>query len=209
MAEHYPTFTPEELANEIWKPCENSPFEISSIGRVRNNRTGVLRKQSFSRKGYPVITLWLDGKQNTYTIHRLVAIHFIGLPPIDRNQVNHKDGNKLNNRVDNLEWVNQQENMNHAKKLGLIASGDRSGHRKHPERFPRTFGDSNGMRLHPESVLRGESNGNSKLTDEVVKAIRREYIPRKVSQRTLAKKYNVSQRLILMILQGEIWQHVE
>jgi hypothetical protein len=209
MAGYNATFTPEQLQSEIWKPYLNWNFSVSSIGRVRNDRTGVIRKLSLTQKGYLVVTLWFQQKAYTVIVHRLVAELFIGAAPEGQNQVNHKDGDKTNNLTENLEWVDQQQNMNHAKSLGLIASGERSGRCRHPERFPRIYGDRNGMRTHPESVPRGESNGNSKLSDEKVKAIRREYASRKVSQRKLAIKYDVSQKLIMLIVNNQIWRHVQ
>ena len=57
-------------------------------------------------------------------IHRLVAQAFL---PNEKEQVNHKDGNKLNNHVDNLQWVTQSENMKHAYDTGLLVPYDRSG----------------------------------------------------------------------------------
>lgn len=63
-----------------------------------------------------------DGSQKSFFRHRLVMICFNKVPNYEKLQVNHKDGNKLNNKLDNLEWCTNQENRIHAVKLGLAAS---------------------------------------------------------------------------------------
>ncbi len=67
--------------------------------------------------GYAVIQLWKNDKARPFLIHRLVAEYFLESPP--KQTVNHKDGNKLNNSVDNLEWASYSENHNHAVANGL------------------------------------------------------------------------------------------
>ena len=71
--------------------------------------------------GYFALNLIKEGKSKTKYIHRLVAETFIDNPN-SKDEVNHKDGNKLNNRIDNLEWVTRAENMQHAYKHGLSKS---------------------------------------------------------------------------------------
>ncbi|EEY6051664.1 hypothetical protein HF455_003810 [Salmonella enterica subsp. enterica serovar Bareilly] len=67
--------------------------------------------------GYEVIQLWKNDKARPFLVHRLVAEYFLESPP--KQTVNHKDGNKLNNSVDNLEWASYSENHNHAVANGL------------------------------------------------------------------------------------------
>lgn len=69
-------------------------------------------------KGYLRITLLRNGVKKNYLVHRLVAEYFIPKDSI-RDKVNHKDGNKKNNYVENLEWCNNSENTKHAYRLGL------------------------------------------------------------------------------------------
>lgn len=76
-------------------------------------------KPSIDRYGYKKIVLTKNGKSYYFTVHRLVAINFISDPEAERNTVNHKDGNKLNNHVDNLEWMSHKENLQHAWDTGL------------------------------------------------------------------------------------------
>ena len=63
--------------------------------------------------GYNVINLYKDGHQKSNFVHRLVALTFLGEPSSPDLVVNHKDGNKLNNIPENLEWITQEENMHH------------------------------------------------------------------------------------------------
>ena len=106
---------------EIWKPIEDfESYEISSLGRVRNvlNRNSLLRPHLDS-SGY----LKLDLAGVTCRPHRLVAEAF--LPNVKQLPfVNHKDGVKFYNWVDNLEWCTETENNLHAVALGLSASGE-------------------------------------------------------------------------------------
>jgi len=70
-------------------------------------------------RGYKNVTLYNGIKKKTIQVHRLVAIHFIE-NPFYLPQVNHKDGNKSNNREDNLEWISNKGNIDHAYFVGLI-----------------------------------------------------------------------------------------
>lgn len=100
--------------SEIWKTIKNFPrYSVSNQGRVRNNSTGKILK--YRTKEYFQVVL-SQGKSSTRKdcqVHRLVAETFIpnpkGLP-----MVNHIDGNRFNNNVNNLEWVTNRENIVHA-----------------------------------------------------------------------------------------------
>jgi len=76
-------------------------------------------KQAKNKKGYPIVYLRKNGKSHVLTVHRLVATAFIPNPD-NKPQVNHIDGNKTNNYVDNLEWCTNSENMDHAIRMGLF-----------------------------------------------------------------------------------------
>ena len=109
----------EFIENEIWKEIplyitnNVSNFFISSLGRFKNNKGQILCDYKYS-SGYKRISIL---KKN-YLLHRLVAITFIPNPE-NKEQVNHIDGNKLNNSVENLEWVTNQENQIHKVNTGL------------------------------------------------------------------------------------------
>ena len=106
------------IENEEWRRIEMAPrYEVSNIGRVRNRETGLIMKPKVDRYGYPVICLINGRRKRIYpTIHRLVALafKFKSNHKRDKLQVNHIDGNKLNNNVDNLEWVSASKNIRHS-----------------------------------------------------------------------------------------------
>lgn len=97
---------------KIWKtiPFEDN-YEISNNGEIRNIKTNHIKSVRSDRYGYDRVTLYPSGK--TYTIHRLVAIMFLSKADPSFNVVNHKDGDKRNNNVLNLEWCDQSHNAKH------------------------------------------------------------------------------------------------
>jgi hypothetical protein len=102
---------------EVWKQIPNLPYEISSLGKIRNLKGKVL-KTYIQNSGYEQIKLNYQGLHIHKSIHRLVAEAFIA-NPLNKIYVNHIDGNKLNNTVNNLEWCTNSENILHARKTGL------------------------------------------------------------------------------------------
>ena len=113
---------------EIWKDINGYEgyYQVSNQGNVRSldrfdgvhDRQGTIIKPSLKQNGYLQVGLRKHSVRKWFGVHRLVAIHFIENPD-NKPQVNHVDGNKLNNTVENLEWVTEKENQNHAAKLGL------------------------------------------------------------------------------------------
>ena len=102
---------------EKWKKIKefaDGLYSVSSLGRVRNNKTGKYIVGDINNFGYYRVTLYNKGKHKRYMRHRLVAKHFLKKPSKDRKFVNHIDGNKGNNTIYNLEWVTQSENEKHA-----------------------------------------------------------------------------------------------
>ena len=100
---------------EIWKYIKGYEglYQVSSYGKIKNTQTNKLLNPYEIQKGYLQVGLCKKGKQRLYLVHRLVAFAF--LPEIyNKTEINHKDGNKLNNCVDNLEWVTRTENLLHA-----------------------------------------------------------------------------------------------
>lgn len=107
---------PEILEGELWKEVciDNKKCWVSSLGRYKNSQNIILANMNPSISGYISVTIGFK----TYRLHRLIAQAFINNPE-NKEQVNHIDGNKINNTVSNLEWVTNQENQIHKHKIGL------------------------------------------------------------------------------------------
>ena len=104
----------------MWEAI-NEKYQVSDFGKIKNAK-GKILKTFINDKGYEIVSLSKNGKQKNERVHRLVATAFI---PNEKNKphINHKDGNKLNNRVENLEWVDRKENIMHriySLRLGKI-----------------------------------------------------------------------------------------
>ena len=110
----------------MWKTIQNETnYEVSSEGQVRNKQTKQIKSLRYSNKGYARVTLYTSGK--TYSVHRLVAENFI-INPDNYPSVNHKDGNKANNRLENLEWCTPKQNTRHAiDVIKTMSTADWSG----------------------------------------------------------------------------------
>lgn len=123
---------------EEWRPIKGfeGRFEVSNLGRVRRlsytttstSRTGtkykvqikpMMKKSTKGDDGYYDVGLGKDGKDKFFSVHRLVAEAFIPNPE-NKPTVNHIDGDKSNNRFDNLEWATHQEQAQHARRMNLI-----------------------------------------------------------------------------------------
>lgn len=133
------------ITNDGWLSVPNFPwYEISKGGQIRSKhprrKTPLLLKPTLSH-GYQTVKLYRQGERQTHTIAQLVMKTFVGSPPIGK-EVNHRNGNKTDNRLENLEYVTRSENQLHANRTGL--------------RTPQ----------------RGSKHGMSKLTEEIVREIR-------------------------------------
>lgn len=118
------------IQKEIWRPVKGYEvhYEISNLGNVlskgnfKNCKGGFKPKRIIKpithKQGYLVVRLYADGKQKNHFVHRLIVIAFIP-NPLNKKFVNHKDGNKQNNAIDNLEWCTRSENNIHAYKNNL------------------------------------------------------------------------------------------
>ena len=109
------------MTNELWKviPNTDNTYFISSYGRVYSIKRNKFLKLTLHKRGYLQVGIYIGGKLKMPLVHRLVAQAFIHQPSKEQNTVNHIDGNKTNNHTSNLEWVTQQENVDHAFKRGL------------------------------------------------------------------------------------------
>lgn len=119
MNEIYKNLDLNDLPNEIWLPIEgyNGLYEVSNMGRVKSLGNDKIRKEKIlhqgnMKNGYLYVVLCKEGKMKTCTVHRLVATAFIQNPNGYR-CVNHKDEDKTNNRVENLEPCDHKYNSNY------------------------------------------------------------------------------------------------
>ena len=177
----------------LWKPIKGFEefYKVNSVGQIKTiERIITLPTHSYIKKekllkqfkdgrGYLHVKLY-DGKGNPKSLctHRIVASTFIINNDEFKLEVNHIDGNKLNNCVSNLEWCTRGENIKHAY----------------------SFRDPNSYK--------GSGNKNSKLTEEQVINIRKEYSVNKTSYKELANKYKVGITLIGYIINNKVWNHV-
>lgn len=116
---------------EVWKtiPNTNEIYQASSYGQIRSidrfvkhnyggskKVSGRILKQGKQRNGYLAVPICILGTEKRRNVHRLIASAFLGESTL---QVNHKDGNKTNNRIDNLEYCSSSDNIKHSFKIGL------------------------------------------------------------------------------------------
>lgn len=104
---------------ERWLPINDFPkYEVSDKGNVRNAQTGKILHHVKNPKGYHIVLLYKNGGQYTKKVHRLVCSAFYGEPG-NGFEINHKNGDKSDNSLSNLEWCTGNENIQHAYNSGL------------------------------------------------------------------------------------------
>lgn len=168
----------------------NTQFLVTKDGRVFSEVTNKFLKPATDLSGYLRCAFKYNNKHTTFKVHRLVAECYIR-NPLNKPQVNHKDGDKKNNKVDNLEWCTHQENMKHAIENGLF----------NPKDIPKE-------KCINKNIKKGELNGCSKLTDEIVLEIRSKFNPRIYTREMLAKEYNVKASTIKDVILRKSWKHI-
>lgn len=162
---------------EKWKKI-NEFLEVSTLGKIKSHRK--LIKGEICKNGYIRIHVSDKGKQYKFLVHRLVAEAFIE-NECNKPCVNHKDGDKSNNEVSNLEWCTYSENETHSYKV-----------------------------LNKQSP-KGEARPNHKLTNTDVLEIRQIYVRGKHNSPNtyeLARRYKVSPKTIQNVINNKIWKHV-
>ena len=176
---------------EVWKDVcgYEGVYEVSSMGRVKRiarapGATPGRVLKPYIMVGYEYVSLCPGNgaPHRTTRLHRVVAQAFLGEPPDDKPEVNHRNCNPVDNRVDNLEWVSRAENMKHAHRHG---------------------------RCHPvPPVLRGEQNGYSKLTEAGVRQIRHLYASGSHNHTELGTMFGVHKGTIRKVVIHQTWAHV-
>jgi hypothetical protein len=157
--------------NEIWKDIQGYEglYLVSNLGRVKRmykNRPSVIRKGTIDKDGYLRIGLSKDCKYKYFYIHRLVAMSFIENAE-NKPCINHINGIKNDNRIDNIEWCTYSENIRHADKTGLRACP--KGKDCH------MFGKLNGLHHNSKIVLNTQTGIYYDCAKEAAKAHQYKY----------------------------------
>ena len=154
---------------------------ISNQGWVKSlkRKSEWILKNRKSSKGYLRVNFCKNTKHYTKSIHRLVLETFNPIESMNDLEVNHKDGNKENNKLYNLEWCTSSENNKHAYKIGL------------------------------KEKTKGEINGMSKLLEKDVILIFSDLEEGKLTQRKIAHKFGVSYTTISNIKNGKRWKYMK
>lgn len=172
---------------EHWKPLARweGIYEISDLGRIKridnNNcaKAGHIMRPS-NVNGYAAVRLRYKGRTERSLVHLHVLESFIGSRPTGM-QINHKNGVRNDNRLENLEYCTPQQNIQHAYN---VLNRTRKG-------------------------AKGEANAKSKLTDEQVTTIRRLYSGGGRSQQSIADEFGVTQTMISKIVLKQFWKHLD
>lgn len=227
---------------EIWKdiPGYEGYYQVSNRGRVRSLdrkiyrsdgkkhfRRGHLKSLSAKNNGYIQVGLRKDGHHKTGLVHQLVALAFLGPQP-DGMEVNHKDGDKSNNVLDNLEYVSHKENVTHfivVLKKGSRKLNSRKVYKirelywvddvKVPDitylfgvhsttvRFAALGKTWKHVPFPPLCKMSAHTNANRKLTDTDIAEIKFQYKIGVFSMTQLSQQYNVSLSSISRIISGD------
>lgn len=109
--EIYKNISYEDINGEIWKDLDgfDSMYQASNFGRIKNEKRII--PQYLDKDGYCLVNLYFNGKIKLFRLHRLIAKLFI--ENNNQKQVNHKNSNRSDNRIENLEWVSASENNCH------------------------------------------------------------------------------------------------
>lgn len=180
---------------ELWKDIVGYEglYQVSNFGNIKilgrdikypdgsiRRRKTKLKKILLDRNGYPYVYLTKDSKSKFFSVHRLVALHFIEIPEslikegytADTLQINHKDEVKTNNRADNLEWCTAKYNINYGTgraRAGVNISKAKKG-KKPPKEVLEALANANRGRHHSEETKRkiGLVHKGKKVSKETI-----------------------------------------
>ena len=166
---------------------ENTNYKVDILGNIYGLNGNKL-KPAIDKKGYLRVGLILNKKLCTRKVHRLVALAFIENSE-NKPTVNHINGAKTDNRVENLEWCTYKENTQHAINNNLF------------------YFNSSEQSIN-KIIKKGSLNGNALLTESQVIEIRNKYKPRIYTRNMLALEYNVKESCIKDIVNRNSWKHI-
>lgn len=167
---------------ERWKKIKgtNERYQISNKGRVWSNISGKYLVAHPNGRGYlHVLIYWEGGGRSTMKVHRMVAEHFL-LKPRDKSkdQINHKDGCKINNDVSNLEWCDGSHNVRHSYDMGL------------------------------EVAPKGVQHWGAKLTEAQAQEALTGTVKHEISPSYYAEKFGIGRKAISKIKNRQRWKHL-
>lgn len=169
---------------EIWKIIPNFPeYKASNLGKIMSNvghcrKIGYILKQNLNTWGYPHVYLRdAFGSGKTIRTMNAVMLAFVGEKPYDK-EINHKDGDKTNSELTNLEYVTKSENVKHAYRLGLI------------------------------NHFKGEESPNAKLKEIEVRRIYNLFHKNIKSVNELMKIFNCGKRTVYDVINRRTWKHI-
>lgn len=192
---------------EVWKEVKGFEdyYEVSDKGRVRRKKgktiykdgrlaefSQTILKQGKNSKGYLRVYLSVKSKKYTRSVHRIVAETFLENPE-NKKTVNHKDCDKTNNEVNNLEWMTNKENMRHAFKNGCYDERDRN--------------TINNLGSYKEG-RKGSENHAAILNEQKVTEIR-SLRKKGLKLKEIARIYNVSISVVSSVSKYRSWKHVQ
>ena len=193
---------------EIWKPIHDGWYEVSDYGNIRRAKAG---RSTFigrpvlsipSSTGYMQVHLGGGSNRRAY-VHHLVIEAFLGARP-DGYVINHKDGNKSNNCLLNLEYVTPKQNAIHA----VNEIGRRKGPKMDKKPLKgRPTGDSHWSKKHPEKIARGDKMPHCKLTPETV-ALAKLRVADGEMQKNVALDIGISVAQMSRIIRGTRWTYL-
>lgn len=153
-------------------------YYATEDGKIYSKKTNKFLSVNEDKDGYIKVRLICEDSRHTFSVHRLVLETFNPIEDMDKKQVNHIDGNKKNNNLNNLEWVTCQENVEHACLNNL----------RHNQQ--------------------GENNNATKLKESDVKQIIQLLLEKKYTQKEIGKKFNVSEDAVGAIKNKRNWTHL-
>ena len=168
------------MSKELWQQINNN-YEVSTFGSIRNIKTGRILKPYITTTGY--LATRMGGNCKTFKIHRLIAKTFIPNPD-NKPCINHKDGNRLNNKIENLEWCTIKENNQDAWEKGRCFN----------------YGET-----HCHTHLK---NKDIKKIRKIYNPLAIRHSENYISQLTLAKMFGVSQSVVSDIITRKSWTRV-